>query len=206
MRFTSSSLFAAALLATSRVNAQESGVDTAAIASAATSYLGNGDGTGIAASATSALASAAGGGDTAAIASAASSYLGGASGGDGVVSAVESAISGGSVPPGVASFTSAYGADGGALISSLAANPAAAATLVPGLLSSALGNAEISSYIAGNPSLSALVGQATGLIGSSGAQPSNGGSTTDNGSGAEKVMVGLVGMGVAALVGAVAVL
>ncbi|BGP33221.1 hypothetical protein JCM10296v2_005015 [Rhodotorula toruloides] len=117
----------------------------------------------ITAEATSALA----GIDTASAAAAATSLLGQASGGlaDGI-SAVESFANGASVPTAVASFTSQYGSQIQGLVSSAIANPAGAASSAEALLNSAMGNADVSSFLAANPTLSALAGQATSLLGS----------------------------------------
>ncbi|BGP01143.1 hypothetical protein RTBOTA2_004547 [Rhodotorula toruloides] len=153
----------------------------------------------IAAEATSALA----GIDTASAAAAATSFLGQASGGlaDGI-SAVESFANGASVPTAVASFTSQYGSQIQGLVSSAIANPAGAASSAEALLNSAMGNADVSSFLAANPTLSALAGQATSLLGSgagSTAGSGNAGSVESqdtNGAGGK-----WVGMGGAALLG-----
>ncbi|BGP25676.1 hypothetical protein JCM10295v2_004609 [Rhodotorula toruloides] len=119
----------------------------------------------IAAQATSVLA----GVDTASAVAAATSLLGQASGGlaNGIWAA-ESYANGASVPTAVASFTSRYGSQIQGLVSSAIANPAGAASSAEALLNSTLGNVDVSSFPAANPTLSALAVQATSLLGNGG--------------------------------------
>ncbi|BGP41288.1 hypothetical protein JCM10449v2_005265 [Rhodotorula kratochvilovae] len=174
MRFSSSLAALAGLTLISGVSAQGS-LDTTALAAAASSAVGEVD-PGLSL-------------DTGSIAAAATSALaGGTSGLGDAISAAQSWADGASVPTAVASLTSEYGG----LLSSALSNPAAVLPSAQGLLSSALGNADVSSYIANNPQLSSLVGQATGLLGDSSASgSSNAGSVEDNGSGARPLTAGL---------------
>ncbi|GAA6010652.1 hypothetical protein JCM11491_003011 [Sporobolomyces phaffii] len=73
----------------------------------------------------------------------------------------------GAVPPAVQSFTAANGAALESLVSQQATDPSGAASNAQALLSSAYANPEVSSYIAANPTWSALGAQLTGEAGSS---------------------------------------
>ncbi|GAA5999462.1 uncharacterized protein JCM10292_004153 [Rhodotorula paludigena] len=131
-------------------------LDTASLADAASSALGGVDTSSLAGVATSVWAEASG--DVGSGSSAADSWLDGAS-----------------IPTAAASLTSQYGG----LISSVLANPAGAQSLI----SSALQNPDVSSVLAGNPQLSSLLAQATGLIGGgNGESSSNSNSNSEDNS------------------------
>ncbi|GAA5849213.1 hypothetical protein JCM8547_006478 [Rhodosporidiobolus lusitaniae] len=144
----------ALLACTAAVSAQDLDLDPSALASYASEY---GVDTAVIASYASEYGAAAGGDiDTASIAAAATSIAGKGA----------SALEGISVPAGVESLVGAYGSKMGGWASSLLADPAAAASAAPSLLSSLLNdNPAVASIVGANPTLSSYLAEATGYVG-----------------------------------------